>query len=48
MSTGKMFIAAVFLIGAFVAMAWFGWFGPITKQFQAIKKNTVQPAGKRY
>jgi len=47
MSTGKMFIAAVFLIGAFVAMAWFGWFGPVTKNFQAIKKNTIQPAGKR-
>jgi len=39
MSTGKMFIGAVFLIGAFVAMAWFGWFGPVTKSFQAIKKK---------
>jgi len=24
---------------AFVAMAWFGWFGPVTKSFQAIKKK---------
>jgi hypothetical protein len=38
---GKMIIGAVVLIGAFVAMAWLGWFGPITKQFTAIKQNTV-------
>jgi hypothetical protein len=41
MDTGKMVIGAVVLIGAFVAMAWLGWFGPITKSFQAIKKNSV-------
>ena len=46
MSSGKMFIGAVVLIGAFVAMAWAGWFGPMTKSFKAIKNNTVQP-GKR-
>jgi hypothetical protein len=42
MDTGKMVIGAVVLIGAFVAMAWLGWFGPVTKQFQAIKQNAVQ------
>jgi hypothetical protein len=41
MSTGKMFIGAVVLIGAFVAMAWFGWFGPMSKTFGAIKQNSV-------
>ena len=43
MDTGKMFIGALVLIGAFVAMAWFGWFGPITKNFQQIKQNAVTP-----
>ena len=38
---GKMIIGAVVVIGAFVAMAWLGWFGPITKQFTAMKQNTV-------
>jgi hypothetical protein len=38
---GKMVIGAVVLIGAFVAMAWLGWFGPMTKQFSAIKQNSV-------
>ena len=41
--TGKMFIGALVLIGAFVAMAWFGWFGPITKNFQQIKSKAVTP-----
>jgi hypothetical protein len=41
MSTGKMIIGAVVVIGAFVAMAWVGWFGPMTKQFKAIKQNSV-------
>jgi hypothetical protein len=45
--TGKMFIGALVVIGAFVAMAWFGWFGPITKNFQQIKSNAVTPSNYR-
>jgi hypothetical protein len=40
-SMGKMIIGAVVVIGAFVAMAWMGWFGPMTKTFTAIKQNSV-------
>jgi hypothetical protein len=41
MSTGKMFIGALVLIGAFVGMAWLGWFGPVHKTLSAVKQNSV-------
>jgi hypothetical protein len=41
MSDSKILLGVVFAFGLLAAGWWFGWFGPITSQFQAIKKNTV-------
>jgi hypothetical protein len=42
MDSTKMFIGAVVVIGALVAIWWFGWFAPATNALKAVKNNSVQ------
>lgn len=41
MSDKKLLIGMLVVFGALAAGWWFGWFAPITKQFQQMKKNVV-------
>ena len=41
MSDSKMLFGVIAAFGILAAGFWFGWFGPISKSFQGIKKNAV-------
>ncbi len=41
MSDGKILFGIVAVLGLLAAGWWFGWFAPITKNFQQIKKYTT-------
>jgi hypothetical protein len=43
MNDVKTPIIVVIALGAFAAIWWFGWFGPVTEMFQGIRENTVSP-----
>jgi hypothetical protein len=48
MGDSKLFIGALVVIGGFVAIAWFGWFGPAQKTLSAVKNNSVSSNSNQY
>ncbi len=48
MGDSKLFIGALVVIGGFVAIAWFGWFGQAQKTLSAVKNNSVSSGSNQY